>query len=58
MFIYALPDTPLVMITALTRFKNTISQRSICCVGSKLWNELPFDLKNYAQKIFVYLLNM
>ena len=41
----------------LTRFKITISQRSIHYVGSKLWNELPSDLKNYAQKIFACLLN-
>ena len=34
---------------SLTRFKNTISQRSIRYVGPKLWNELPSDLKNYAQ---------
>ena len=38
---------------SLTRFKNTISQRSIRYVGPKLWNELPSDLKNHAQKIFV-----
>ena len=43
---------------SLTRFKNTISQRSIRYVGPKLWSELPSDLKNYAQKIFIYLLNM
>ena len=42
---------------SLTRFKITISQRSIRYVGPKLWNELPSDLKNYAQKIFACLLN-
>ena len=41
----------------LMRFKNTISQRLMRYVGPKLWNELPSYLKNYAQKIFVYLLN-
>ena len=39
---------------SLTRFKNTISQRSIRYVGPKLWNEIPYELKNYAQKILVY----
>ena len=33
-----------------TRFNKSNSQRSICYQGPKIWNELPADIKNIAQK--------
>ena len=35
---------------SLTRFNKSNSQRSICYHGPKIWNELPADIKNIAQK--------
>ena len=35
---------------SLTRFNKSNSQRSIRYQGSKIWNELPADIKNIAQK--------
>ena len=35
---------------SLTRFNKSNSQRSIRYQGPKIWNELPADIKNIAQK--------
>ena len=35
---------------SLTRFNKSNSQRSVCYQGPKIWNELPADIKNIAQK--------
>ena len=35
---------------SLTRFNKSNSQRSICYQGPKIWNELPAEIKNIAQK--------
>ena len=39
---------------SLTRFNTSNSRRSVCYQGPKIWNELPGDIKNFAQKVSAF----